>query len=74
MRNTARIAMISVIRPIRKKGNPTRNPGNAPPACNIYSCPIHQRKLRAIATPDTGRSLFFDHHDAETTRMFMGWR
>ena len=25
-------------------------------------------------TLDTGRSLFFDHHDAETTRMFMGWK
>lgn len=21
-----------------------------------------------------GKSLFFDHHDGETTKMFMGWR
>ena len=25
-------------------------------------------------TLDTGKSLFFDHHDGETTKMFMGWR
>lgn len=25
-------------------------------------------------TLDTGKSLFFDHHDAEATKMFMGWR
>ena len=30
--------------------------------------------MAAIATLDTGKSLFFDHHDAETTRMFMGWK
>ena len=27
-----------------------------------------------IATLDTGKSLFFDHHDGEVTKMFMGWR
>ncbi len=30
--------------------------------------------MAAIATLDTGKSLFFDHHDAQTARMFMGWR
>ena len=30
--------------------------------------------MAAIATLDTGKSLFFDHHDAETTRLFMSWR
>ena len=28
-------------------------------------------KIRAL---DTGRSLFFDHHDGEVAKMFMGWR
>ena len=27
-----------------------------------------------IATLDTGKSLFFDHHDGEVTKMFMEWR
>lgn len=31
-------------------------------------------KMSQIATLDTGRSLFFDHHNAETARMFMNWR
>jgi len=30
--------------------------------------------MAQIQTLDTGKSLFFDHHDAETTKMFMGWR
>ena len=30
--------------------------------------------MALIQTLDTGKSLFFDHHDAETTKMFMGWR
>ena len=30
--------------------------------------------MAKIQTLDTGKSLFFDHHDAETTKMFMGWR
>ena len=30
--------------------------------------------MTQIKTLDTGKSLFFDHHDAETTKMFMGWR
>ena len=30
--------------------------------------------MAQIKTLDTGKSLFFDHHDAETTKMFMGWR
>ena len=30
--------------------------------------------MTLIQTLDTGKSLFFDHHDAETTKMFMGWR
>ena len=30
--------------------------------------------MTQIATLDTGKSLFFDHHDGEVTKMFMGWR
>ena len=30
--------------------------------------------MAQIQTLDTGKSLFFDHHDGETTKMFMGWR
>ena len=31
-------------------------------------------EMAQIATLDTGHSLFFDHHDGEVTKMFMGWR
>ena len=30
--------------------------------------------MAQIGTLDTGKSLFFDHHDGEVTKMFMGWR
>ena len=30
--------------------------------------------MAQIQTLDTGKSLFFDHHDGEVTKMFMGWR
>lgn len=30
--------------------------------------------MQQIAKLDTKKSLFFDHHDAETARMFMGWK
>ena len=30
--------------------------------------------MAQIATLDTGKSLFFNHHDGEVTKMFMGWR
>ena len=30
--------------------------------------------MARIQTLDTGKSLFFDHHDGETTKMFMGWK
>lgn len=30
--------------------------------------------MARIQTLDTGKSLFFDHHDGEVTKMFMGWR
>ena len=30
--------------------------------------------MASIREPDTARSLFFDHHDPDTVKMFMGWR
>ncbi len=40
----------------------------------IFDFELSDSEMQQIATLDTGRSLFFDHHDADTTRMFMGWR
>lgn len=41
---------------------------------NIFDFELSEDEMQQIATLDTGKSLFFDHHDAATTRMFMGWR
>lgn len=41
---------------------------------DIFDFALSDEDMDAIAKLDTGKSLFFDHHDAETTRMFMGWR
>lgn len=41
---------------------------------DIFDFSLSDEDMAAIAKLDTGRSLFFDHHDADTTRMFMGWR
>ncbi len=41
---------------------------------NIFDFTLSDEDMAAIATLDTGKSLFFDHHDAEVTKMFMGWR
>lgn len=41
---------------------------------DIFDFALSDEDMAAIATLDTGRSLFFDHHDAETTRLFMSWR
>ena len=41
---------------------------------DIFDFALTDEDMAAIAALDTGKSLFFDHHDAETTRMFMGWR
>lgn len=30
--------------------------------------------MEQIKTLDTGHSILFDHHDGDTTKMFMGWR
>lgn len=41
---------------------------------DIFDFELTVEDMTAIATLDTGKSLFFDHHDAETARMFMEWR
>ena len=41
---------------------------------DIFDFSLSDEDMAAIATLDTGKSLFFDHHDAETARMFMGWK
>lgn len=35
---------------------------------------LTDEEMTQIAALDLGHSLFFDHHSAEATRMFMGWR
>lgn len=41
---------------------------------DIYDFELSREDMAEIARLDTGRSLFFDHHDPETVKMFMGWR
>ncbi len=41
---------------------------------NILDFTLNDKDMAEIAKLDTGKSLFFDHHDGEVTKMFMGWR
>lgn len=41
---------------------------------DIFDFALTDAEMAGIAALDTGRSLFFDHHDADTVRMFMGWK
>lgn len=41
---------------------------------DILDFTLSEEEMEKIRSLDTGRSLFFDHHDGEVTRMFMGWR
>lgn len=41
---------------------------------DIFDFVLSEDDMDLIATLDTGNSLFFDHHSAETARMFMGWK
>jgi diketogulonate reductase-like aldo/keto reductase len=41
---------------------------------NLFDFELTADDMAQIQTLDTGKSLFFDHHDAEVTKMFMGWR
>lgn len=41
---------------------------------NILDFALSDADMAEIARLDTGKSLFFDHHDPEVVKMFMGWR
>lgn len=41
---------------------------------DIYDFTLSDDDMARIAALDTGKSLFFDHHDPEVVKMFMGWR
>lgn len=41
---------------------------------DICDFTLSDEDMAAIARLDTGKSLFFDHHDPEVVKMFMGWR
>ena len=41
---------------------------------NIFDFELTADEMTRIEALDTKQSLFFDHHDAEVTKMFMGWR
>ena len=41
---------------------------------NILDFTLSDEDMAEIAKLDNGKSLFFDHHDPEVTKMFMGWR
>lgn len=41
---------------------------------NILDFELSADDMAGIAKLDTGKSLFFDHHDPEVVKMFMGWR
>lgn len=41
---------------------------------NLFDFSLSDEDMAQIASLDTRTSLFFDHHDPETVKMFMGWR
>lgn len=41
---------------------------------DIFDFSLSDEDMEEIARLDTGKSLFFDHHDPEVVKMFMGWR
>ena len=41
---------------------------------DILDFELSKEDMAAITALDTKKSLFFDHHSAEATKMFMGWR
>lgn len=41
---------------------------------NIFDFKLSPDEMARIEALDTKQSLFFDHHDSEVTKMFMGWR
>ena len=41
---------------------------------SLFDFELTADEMARIETLDTAKSLFFDHHDGEVTKMFMGWR
>lgn len=41
---------------------------------DIFDFELTSDEMTRIEALDTKQSLFFDHHDGEVTKMFMGWR
>ena len=41
---------------------------------NIFDFQLSEDDMAQIQKLDTGKSLFFDQHDGDVTKMFMGWR
>lgn len=41
---------------------------------DIFDFELTDEEMSQIATLDLKRSQFFDHHDADTVKMFMGWK
>ena len=41
---------------------------------NIFDFELTTDEMARIEALDTRQSLFFDHHDGEVTKIFMGWR
>lgn len=41
---------------------------------NLFDFELDAEDMPAIASLDTKHSLFFDHHDGEVAKLFMGWR
>ena len=41
---------------------------------NLFDFELDDEDMQAIASLDTEHSLFLDHHDGETAKMFMEWR
>ncbi|MDY3858062.1 MAG: aldo/keto reductase [Muribaculaceae bacterium] len=40
----------------------------------IFDFTLSDDDMEQIARLDTDKSLFFDHHDPDVVKMFMGWR
>ncbi len=41
---------------------------------DIFNFTLSEEDMQEIAKLDTGKSLFFDHHDADAVKQFMSWR
>lgn len=41
---------------------------------DILNFTLSEEDMQEIAKLDTGKSLFFDHHDADAVKQFMSWR